>query len=256
MDEDRLQELLSPTSPGRPPRLSRSLPDFAEVHRQLQAHKHLTLQLLWEEYRESQPGGYGYSRFCELYHRWRRNQDVVLRQDHVAGENMFVDWAGDTIPVYDRETSETAQASLFVAVRGASSYTFACATLSQDLPNWIDCHVGAFDYFQGARKLVVPDHPRTGVDRACRYELDLNRTCHDMAMDYGVAVMPARPRKPRNKAKVGNAALVAERWILAALRHRKFFLLAELNEAIAELLEKLNHRPFGGQFGVGGGDAQ
>lgn len=243
LDEDRLQELLFPSG-GRPRRLSRSLPDFAEVHRQLQTHKHLTLQLLWEEYRESQPGGYRYSRFCELYHRWRRNQDVVLRQDHPAGEKMFVDWAGDTVPIYDRDTGEAAQASLFVAVLGASSYTFARATLSQDLPNWVDCHVGAFEYFQGAPKLVVPDNPRTGVDRACRYEPDLNRTYHDMARHYGVAVMPARPRKPRDKAKVENAVLVAERWILAALRHCKFLSLTELNEAIADLLEKLNHRRF------------
>jgi len=243
-DDARLEELLFPAAVGRPSQLSRSLPDFAEIHHQLQTSKHLTLQLLWEEYRESQTGGYAYSRFCELYHHWRRNQDVVLRQDHPAGEKMFVDWAGDTVPLYDPTTGEVASVSLFVAVLGASSYTYARAALSQDLTNWIDCHISALEYFQGAPRLVVPDNPRTGVDRACRYEPDLNRTYHDMALHYGVAVMPARPRKPRDKAKVENAVLVAERWIIAALRHRKFFFLPALNEAIAELLEKLNHRPF------------
>src|SRR3989441_1203836 len=184
------------------------------------------------------------SRFCELYHRWSRNQDVVLRQEHRAGEKMFVDWAGDSIPIHDRRISDMTPASLFVAVLGASTYTFARATLNQDLGNWVDSHVAAFEYFQGAPKLVIPDNPRTGVDRACRYEPDLNRTYLDMATHYAVAVMPARPRKPRDKAKVENAVLIAERWIVAALRHHKFYSLAEANEAIADLLEKLNHRPF------------
>lgn len=244
LDDRRLEELLSPATAGRPSRTVRPLPDFAEIRRQLQTHKHLTLQLVWEEYRETQPDGYSYSRFCELYDRWSRNQDVVLRQEHRAGEKMFVDWAGDTIPIHDSRTGEITQASLFVAVLGASTYTFARATLSQDLGNWVGCHVEAFEYFQGTTRLVVPDNPRTGVDRACRYEPDLNRTYHEMALHYGVAVMPARPYKPRDKAKVENAVLLAERWIVAALRHRRFTSLAELNEAIAELLEKLNQRPF------------
>ncbi len=244
IDDRRLEDLLFSKAAGRPNKTTRSLPDFAEVRRQLQAHKHLTLQLLWEEYRETQPAGYGYSRFCELYERWRRNQDAVLRQEHRAGEKMFVDWAGATIPLHDRRTGEITPASLFVATLGASTYTFVRATLSQDLGNWVESHVAAFEYCLGAPRLVVPDNPRTGVDRACRYEPDLNRTYHEMAMHYGVAVMPARPRKPRDKAKVENAVLIAERWIVAAPRHRKFHALGELNEAISELLEKLNHRPF------------
>ena len=244
LDDRRLEQLLFPTAAGRPSCSIRSLPDFAEIRRQLQTHNHLTLQLVWEEYRQSQPDGYGYSRFCELYDRWSRNQDVVLRQEHHAGEKMFVDWAGDSIPIHDQRTGELTPASLFVAVLGASTYTFARATLSQDLGNWVECHVGAFEYYQGAPKLVVPDNPRTAVDRACRYEPDLNRTYYEMALHYAVAVMPARPRKPRDKAKVENAVLVAERWIIAALRHHRFHGLPELNEAIAELLEKLNHRPF------------
>jgi transposase len=164
--------------------------NFAEIQRQLQSHKHVTLQLLWEEYRQSQPEGYRYSRFCELYRRWQRKQDIVLRQEHRAGEKMFVDWAGDTIPIYDRNGSEPQPASLFVAALGASSYTFARATASQDLPNWIECHIQAFEFFQGTTKLIVPDNPRTGVTRACRYEPDLNRTYLELAQHYGVAIMP------------------------------------------------------------------
>ena len=198
-DDRRLNELLFPTEGGSPPGHKPPV-DLAEVHRQLQSNKYVTLQLLWEEYHQSQPGGYHYSQFCELYRRWRQKLDVVLRQDYRAGEKMFVDWAGATIPIYDRESGEAKAASLFVAVLGASSYTFAHATLSQDLANWIDGHIRAFEFFQGTSQLVVPDNPRTGVTRACRYEPDLNRTYLEMAQFYGVAIMPARPYKARDKA--------------------------------------------------------
>src|SRR5581483_10524392 len=242
-DDERLNELLFPTrQPERP--AERATIDFAAVQRQMQTHKHVTLQLIWEEYREAHPDGYSYSYFCELYEHWSRNQDVTLRQDHKAGEKMFVDWAGDTIPVHDRNSGEVRPASIFVAALGASNYTFAYATPAQDLPNWIDCHVRAFEFYQGAVRLIVPDNPRTGVTRACRYEPDLNRTYYEMAQHYGSAIMPARPRKPRDKAKVESAVAVVERWIVAALRHRKFFSLSELNEAIAELLDRLNSRRF------------
>jgi transposase len=244
LDDQRLDELLFPARPLRTPSQPRPGLDFGSLHAQLQTHKHLTLQLLWEEYRETHPDGYGYSRFCELYQRWNRNRDVVLRHDHKAGEKTFVDWAGDTVPIHDRETGETAPASIFVAVLGASTYTFARAALSQDLSNWIDCHVRAFEFFQGVTRLLVPDNPRTGVTRACRYEPDLNRTYHEMAQYYSIAVLPARPYKPRDKAKVENAVGIVERWILAALRHRRFCAIAELNEAIDELLDRLNNRRF------------
>jgi transposase len=243
-DDRRVEELLYPTRAGYEPRTIRPVPDFQAIHQQLQANKHVTLQLLWEEYRESNPAGYGYSRFCELYELWRRQQNVVLRQEHRAGEKLFVDWAGATIPVYDQYTGQCQPASLFVAALGASSYTFAYATPSQEMAHWIDCHVRAFEFLSGTPKLVIPDNPKTAVDRACRYEPDLNRTYHEMALHYGVGVLPARPYKARDKAKVENAVLVAERWIIAALRHHKFFSLAELNEAIAALLERLNQRRF------------
>ena len=244
-DDQQLNELLFPAEPtsgggsvGKAPL------DCVAIHQQLQSSKHVTLQLLWEEYRQSQPEGYRYSRFCELYQRWRRTQDLVLRQDYRAGEKIFVDWAGATVPIYDRETAEVRPASLFVAVLGASSYTFAHAALSQDLPNWIECHILAFEFFQGISQLVVPDNPRTGVTRACRYEPDLNRTYLEMAQFYNVAIMPARPYKARDKAKVEVAVLLAERWLIAVLRHEKFFSVAELNQALAVLLDRLNQRPF------------
>ncbi len=243
-DDQRLNELLFPARPPKPCPTERRTIDLSAVHHQLQTHKHLTLQLVWEEYRETHPGGYSYSRFCELYQRWSRNQSVTLRQDHQAGEKMFVDWAGDTVPIYDRKTGEVTPASIFVAALGASSYTFAHAAPGQGLANWIDCHVRAFEFYQGVVKLIVPDNPRTGVTRACRYEPDLNRTYYEMAQHYGVAIMPARPRKPRDKAKVESAVGVVQRWIVAALRHRKFFSVAELNDAIAQLLDRLNERRF------------
>src|ERR1700730_2973836 len=244
-DDRRLNELLFPTAPdGGSPAVRGRPVDFGEIRRQLQSNKYVTLQLLWEEYQQSQPEGYRYSHFCQLYRQWRRKQDVVLRQEHRAGEKMFVDWAGATIPIYDRESGEAKPASLFVAALGASSYTFARAALSQDLCNWIKCHVLAFEFFQGTSKLIIPDNPRTGVTRACRYEPDLNRTYLEMAQFYGVAIMPARPYKPRDKAKVEAAVLLAERWLVAVLRHEKFFSLGELNQAIAPLLERLNQRPF------------
>src|ERR1700692_20842 len=243
-DDRRLNELLFPTRPDYPASVPRPGLDFTEVHRQMQANRFVTLQLLWEEYREKQSGGYGYSRFCELYQRWKRDRNVTLRQDHRAGEKLFVDWAGPTVPIHDSRTGETEPASLFVAVLGASTYTFAYAARGQHLANWIDCHVRAFEFIGGTTKLIVPDNPRTGVDRACRYEPDLNRTYSEMSEHYGTAIMPARPYKPRDKAKVENAVLLVARWILAALRHHRFVALGELNDAIAVLLKRLNDRPF------------
>jgi len=245
-DEGRVESALfpRPVVPTPEPALARTRPDFAAVHEQLRQHKHLTLQLLWEEYRQANPDGYRYSRFCELYQRWRSKLDVVLRQDHKAGEKMFVDWAGATIPVHDRHTGEVWPAPLFVATLGASSYTWAEATRDQQMEAWLRCHVHAFEYFHGIPALAVPDNTKTGVTRAHRYDPDLNPTYYNFAQHCGFGIVPARSYKPRDKAKVENAVQVAERWIVAALRHRKFFSLGEVNEAIGELLHKLNHRPF------------
>ena len=219
-------------------------PDFAAIHQQLQKHKHVTPQLLWEEYRQSSPDGYRYSRFCELYQRWRGRQDVVMRQQHRAGEKLFVDFAGDTVPVYVEGSDEPRPASIFVAVLGASSYTYAEATWTQGLEEWTAAHVRTFEFLGGVPEIVVPDNTRAAVNKSCRYDPDLNRTYQDLATHYGVAVVPARPAKPRDKAKVEAGVLLVERWILAALRHRQFHSLGELNAAIAELLTRLNERAF------------
>ncbi len=178
---------------ARPPGHRRAELDFASIHEQLQTHKYVTLQLLWEEHIEAYPEGYRYSRFCELYQRWRRKLDVVLRQQHHAGEKLFVDYAGATVPIENPQTGEIRQAQVFVAVLGASSYTYAEATWSQDLANWTGSHMRAFEFFGGVPEIVVPDNLRSGVSRACRYEPDLNRTDQDMAAHYGVAVVPAQP---------------------------------------------------------------
>ena len=243
-NEDRVEEaLFGEQRPAVQPH-ERALPDFPALHDQLQRHRHLTLQLAWEEYRQANPDGYRYSRFCELYGRWRRKQDVVLRQEYKAGEKGFVDWAGATIPVHDPTTGTIWPASLFVLVLGASSYTYAEATRDQQLTAWISAHIHAFEYFGGVPRLLVPDNPRTGVSRACRYDPDLNPTYQEMAMHYGVGVVPARPYRPRDKSKVEVGVQVVERWIVAALRHRQFFRLEDVNRAIRELLERLNQRPF------------
>ena len=211
-DDRQLEQALFPARPeaasGR-----QALPDFATLHQELQSHKHLTLQLVWEEYRQNHPDGYGYSRFCDLYRQWLRRQEVVLRQQHRAGEKLFVDWAGDTVPINDPHSGAVEQAAVFVAVLGASSYTFAKATPSQESPYWIGAHIDAFEFFGGVPEMVVPDNCRTGVNRACRYEPDLNPTYQEMAAHYGVAVVPARPYKPRDKAKVESGVLLVERWI-------------------------------------------
>jgi transposase len=232
--------------PGKPePSRSRlPEPDYSGIHAELQKHKHLTLQLVWEEYRGVHPHGYGYSRFCELYQRWRRTQEVVLRQEHRAGEKLFVDYAGKTIAVQDPGTGERRDAQLFVAVVGASSYTFAEATWTQGLADWIGSHIRAFEFLGGVTEIVVPDNLKSGVTKTCRYEPGVNVTYEEMAGHYGVAVVPARPRKPRDKAKVEAGVLLVERWILASLRKRTFFSLGEVNEAIADLLTRLNQRPF------------
>ena len=243
LNELKIDQLLFGKRAAPPSRRLHPPPDFAAIHEELQGHKDLTLELLWQEYKQA-GGGYAYSRFCDLYREWSRNQNYTLRQEHTPGEKLFVDYAGATIPVHDSETGTIHLAAIFVAALGFSSYTFAEATWSQELPCWIGSHIRAFEFFGGLPRLVVPDNPRTGVTKACRYEPDLNPTYHDMAAHYAVAVLPARPRKARDKAKAENAVQVVQRWIVSALRKRTFFSLAELNQAIAELLLRVNHKPF------------
>jgi len=218
-------------------------PDWEHVHREL-ARKHVTLMLLWGEYKRAHPEGYQYSWFCERYRSWAAKIDVVMRGEHKAGEKLFVDWAGDALAVVDAESGELHPAYLFVAVLGASNYTYAEAALAQDTPAFLAAHSRAFAFFGGVPQIVVPDNLRAGVRRADRYEPDLNPAYADLAAHYGVAVIPARVRRPRDKAKVEAGVLIAYRWICAVLRNRTFFTLAALNEAIWRLLARLNERPF------------
>jgi len=215
-------------------------PDWAQVHRELR-RKHVTLAMLWDEYIAGQPDGYRYSRFCDLYRSWAARLSVTMRQTHLGGDKLFVDYAGDTVPVLiDRLTGELRAAQIFVAVMGASNFTYAEASWTQALGDWLGAHVRAFEAIGGAPNLLVPDNTKVAVIRACLYEPEVNRGYAEMAAHYGAAVLPARPRKPRDKAKVEAAVLIVERWLLGRLRHRRFHGLAELNAAIGELLVQLN----------------
>jgi len=225
------------------PAALRPAPDWAQVNQELR-RKGVTLFLLWQEYKESQPDGFLYSWFCVRYREWAGKLDAVMRQEHLAGEKCFVDYCGHTMPITDRDTGEIRQAQIFVGVMGASNYTYAEATWSQALPDWIGSHIRMLEHFGAAPVILVPDNLKSGVSKTCRYEPDTNPSYHDFANHYGIAVIPARSRKPRDKAKVEGGVLVVERWILACLRNRAFFSLAELNAAIGELLVRLNRRPF------------
>jgi transposase len=217
-------------------------PDWALVHAELK-RKGVTKLLLWQEYLESHPNGYQYSRFCERYGRWLARVTVTMRQEHRAGEKGFVDFSGDGVEVIDGVTGEVRLAKLFVAVLGASSLTYAEPAFSEDLASWVGGHVRAFEYFGGVPELVVPDNLKAGVTQAHRWEPEENPTNSDLARHYGFAILPARPRRPRDKAKVEAAVLVAERWILAVLRHRRFSSLAQVAEAVRPLVDTLNARP-------------
>jgi len=227
-----------PSTVKRPP------PDCEHIYNELRTYRkfNLTLSQLWLEYKEKHPDGYQYTQFCEHYWRWRKKLDYCMRQEHRGGEKLFIDYS-DGLSIVDALTGELTLTQIFVAVWGASNYTYAEATLSQTLPNWIGSHGRAFEYFGCVPRVLVPDNLKSGVSKACKYEPELNPTYADMAEHYGCAVLPARPRKPRDKAKVESGVLIAKRWILAVLRHRTFYSLAELNAAIRECLERLNNRP-------------
>jgi transposase len=238
LDEAALEAKLYPTAGVTP---TRPVPEWEELHLELK-RKYVTLQLLWEEYRAGNPEGYRYSQFCELYRQWAKKLNLSMRQTHRAGEKMFADYSGGTIDVVDARTGERVAAKLFLAVLGASNYTYAEPALSEELPNWIGAHVRAFEYFGGVPEIVVPDNLKSGVTRPCRYDPDLNPTYRDMATHYGTCVIPARVRRPKDKAKVEVGVQIAERWILARLRNRIFYGLTELKEAVALLLKDLNER--------------
>jgi transposase len=240
MDDDALRKIIC-VKPQREPQ--KPLPDYAVVHQELKKPS-VTIYLLWQEYKAAHPEGYQETQFRQYYHEFARKLSLSMRLRHRFGDAMFVDYAGQPVPIYDRITGAVTQAQIFVAVLGASNYTYAEATVDQSLASWIGSHVRTFEYFKGVPFKTVCDNLKSGVTNACRYEPDLNPTYNDLAAHYGTVVLPARVAKPKDKAKVEGGVLIVERWILAALRNRKFFSLGELNEAIRELLVKLNQRPF------------
>jgi transposase len=242
VDEARLEALLFPHAA---PAVERhAAPDFAHLHQELK-RKGVTLQLLWEEYAEAHAGqAYRYSQFCLLYHRFAQSLKRSMRQVHRAGDKLFIDYSGDTVPIIDAGSGEIRRAEIFVAVLGASSYTYAEATWSQQLPDWIASHVRCFEFMGGVAALLVPDNLKSAIKRACRYEPEATSTYEDLARHYSTAILPARPFHPRDKPAVVASVLLVQRWILARLRHRQFFCLEALNAAIGELLVGLNNRPF------------
>ena len=220
----------------------RPQPGWAHIHAELR-RPGVTLLLLWQEYRAGQPEGYGYSRFCDLYAAWRGRLSPAMRQSHPVRERLFVDYAGQTVGVIDPITGEVRTAHIFVAALGTSNLTYAEARWSEGLADWLGCHVKAFTFFGGVPRQLVCDNLKAGVTTSSRYEPGINRSYQDMATHYGTAVVPTRVRKPRDKAKVEVAVQLVQRWVLARLRHRRFFSLVELNAAIRELIDELNARP-------------
>ena len=244
MDTAALEALLFPAREASSDRVE---PDYFQIHQELK-RKGVTLQLLWSEYAAIHGAkAYRYSRYCDLYRQWRARQKRSMRQQHRAGEKLFIDYCGPTMDIIDRHSGEVRQAQIFVGVLGASSYTFAEATWTQSLADWIASHQRMLRFFGGVPALLVPDNLKAAVDKACRYAPKVNDSYAEMAAHYSTAVLPARPYKPKDKAKAEVAVQVVERWILARLRHRQFFSLAELNQAIATLLPALNERPFQGR---------
>ena len=239
MDDDALLRALLASAPPEP---LFAQPDFASIHQELK-RKGVTRHLLWQEYRDAHPeNAYSYSQFCFHYQAWRERLKLSMRQTHTAGEKLFVDFAGKGVAVVVE--GEVRVAQIFVAVLGASSYTYAEAVWSQGLPDWIGAHTRAFSFLGGVTRLVVPDNVLAGISQACFYEPDINPTYQQMADHYGTAILPTRPYKPKDKAKAEVGVQVVQRWVLARLRNRQFFSLSELNAAIRELVRELNDRPF------------
>jgi transposase len=241
LSDSELEEKLYRSKRAELPKTeNRPLPDFEYLHRE-RKKRGVTLLLLWAEYTQENPDGYRYEMFCLLYKKWKKTLNICMRQEHKAGEKLFVDYC-DGLGIVNRDTGEIKETELFIAAWGASSYTYAEASMSQNKQDWLMSHVRAFEYFERAPQIVVPDNLKAGVIKACRYEPEINRSYLELAQHYGCAVIPARPYKAKDKAKAEAAVLLAQRWILACLRNRIFYSLKEMNEAIRELLEKLNSK--------------
>jgi transposase len=246
VDDERLDALLFPP-PSAELAERRPVPEWREVHRELRRHSHVTLQLLWLEWRESNPDGWGYSQFCWRYRRWLDVQDVVMRLCYAGGERMFVDFSGDKASYVDPDSGEVVEAEVFVAVLGCSGLLYAEATRGQDVGSWLEAHVHAWSFYGGVAEITVPDNLKAGVTKACFYDPELNPSYAELAQHFDTVVLPARVRRPRDKAAVEAGVLSVERWVLAPLRNRRFFSLAELNAAMAERVAALNGRRFRGE---------
>jgi transposase len=219
------------------------MPDWEEVQKE-KRKKGVTLQLLWQEYKEKYPDGYQYSQYCYHYQQWRKKQvEPAFRFEHKGGEQMQVDYTGVKIPITDPKTGEIKKASVFVATLPASNYIYAEAQPSENQCNWNNAHVRALEYFGGVVKIVVPDNLKTGVTKPNYYEPDINPAYQELAEHYQFAVLPARVRKPRDKGPAENGVQNVERWIIAPLRKKQFFSVYEVNTAMKDLLEKLNNKP-------------
>ena len=242
LGEDELEQLLFPNQSKKPATFA--IPDCETIHVELK-RKGATLQLLWQEYKQIHgEEGYQYTQFCHHYKQWKRKLKLSMRQVHRGGEKCFIDYCGPTVPVIDASTGEIRQAQVFVAVMGASSYTYAEATWTQKLFDWVTSHVNAFQYFGGVPEILAPDNLKSAVGKPCRYEPKINERDQHMAQYFDTAIIPARPYKPKDKAKAESGVLLVERWILACLRHETFFNLSDLNQRIKELLDHLNNKPF------------
>ncbi len=239
LSDSEVQQLLGK---GRKPSKEESSLDFEEIHRELQ-QKGVTLALLWMEGKEAGKWNYSYSGFCRRYRQWRERQDLSMRQVYKGGDKLFVDFCGMTVPVVHPKSGKVTKAQIFVAAFGASNYTYAEAVESQTQKNWIGCHQRALRSFGGVPCAIIPDNLKSRVKDPCRYEPDINRAYQEFATHYGVAVIPARPNAPRDKAKVENAVQQVERQVLAPLRHETFSSFTQLNQAIQQKLNRLNHRP-------------
>jgi len=239
LDDVQIEQRLFPSvaKQGRP------LPDFNYIHAEYKK-KGVTLELLWGEYREEHPDGLGLTQFCEHYRRYVKSLGLSMRQEHKAGDKVFSDFAGKTLPITDPNTGEIKPAHLFVTALGASNFIFADLFSDESVESWCNGHAGAFEYYGGCPKFCVPDNPKPVVTKACPYEPDLNPNFAQMSAHYDVVVIPARVRRPKDKAAVEAAVGLATRWVLAVLRKRTFFSLAEARTAVRELVDKLNDRPF------------
>ena len=244
LEDAELERRVWQARTARPPR-NVVLPDCAWIHTQMKRHKHVTLRLVWEEYRATHGSlALRYSAFCERYRQWAKRLQRSMRQRHYAGEKLFVDYAGRTVPIYGATCEEMFRAAIFVGALGASGYAYAEATRTASLPDWLGSHVRMLQFYGFAPTILVPDNPRVGVTKADRYEPELQRSYEEMAAHFSIAVIPARPFRPRDKPRAELTVLLVCRWVLARLRHQRFFSLEELNAAIKPLLAELNERPY------------